>query len=81
MDKEKAKEYYRYLDEKYTEWFTHPKKRPAIETEVYKAAMQWDVGFYASIRNGRATGLFESGFFESDVQETLKRLKEILAEE
>ena len=81
MDKNKAQDYYRYLDEKYTEWYTHPKMRPAIEAEIYKAAMQWDAGFYASIRNGRDTGLFESGFFESDVQETFKQLKEILTEE
>lgn len=81
MNKEKAKEYYRYLDEKYTEWYTHPKQRPAIEAEIYQAAMQWDVDFYASLREGRAKGLFESGFFESDIQETFKRLKEIIAEQ
>ena len=78
MDKEKAREYYKYLDEKYAEWYTHPKMRSAIETEIYKAAMQWDVDFYASLRNCRATGLFESGFFQSDVQEAFERLKEII---
>ena len=62
MDKEKAKEYYRYLDEKYTEWYTHPKQRPAIEAEICKAALQWDVAFYTSLRDGRAKGLFETGF-------------------
>lgn len=78
IDKTKAIQYLEYLEEKYTEWYTHPQQRPTIETEIYEAAMQWDVDFYASLRNGRATGLFESGFFQSDVQEAFERLKEII---
>ena len=80
MDKEKAKEYNSYLDDKYSECCTHPKQCPAIEAEIYKAALQWDVAFYASLRDGRATGLFETGFFESDIQETFKKLKEIIGQ-
>lgn len=78
MDKNKAKEYYNYLDEKYTEWYTHPKQRSAIETEIYKAAMQWDVDIYVYLRDGRATGLFETGFFESDIQKAFELLEEII---
>lgn len=79
MDKNKAQDYYRYLDEKYTEWYTHPKMRPAIEAEIYKAAMQWDAAINAQLRNGRGAGLFESGFFQSDVLESFEYLRGIIS--
>ena len=78
MDKEKAKEYYRYLEEKYTEWYTHPKQRSQIASEIYSTAMRWDDEIYLHLSERNATGLFERGFFESDIQRAFKLLKEII---
>lgn len=36
MDKEKAKEYYDYLDRKYTEWCTRPKQQSKIASEMLR---------------------------------------------
>ena len=78
MDKEKAKEYYNYLDRKYTEWYCNPKQRPNIEADICKAAVQWDVDIYAHLNDSRATGLFEHGFFQSDIQKAFSLLKELI---
>lgn len=78
MDKEKAKEYYRYLEEKYTEWYTHPNQRTHISSEIYSTAMCWDDEIYLHLSEGNATGLFEHGFFESDIQRAIRLLKEII---
>lgn len=79
MDKEKAKEYYDYLDRKYTEWYTSkPKERSKIVSEIYGTAMRWDDEIYLHLNDNRATGLFEHGFFESDIQKAFRLLKEII---
>ena len=78
MDKEKAKEYYNYLERKYAEWYTHPKLRSKIAAEIYSTAMYWDDEIYLYLNDERATGLFEHGFFESDIQKSFSLLKEIM---
>ena len=80
MDKEKAKQYLDYLDEKYTEWYTHPKQQSKIASEIYETAMRWDDEIYLYLNDNRATGLFEHGFFESDIQKAFRLLKEIISE-
>lgn len=79
MDKVKAKEYYDYLDRKYTEWYTSsPKQRSKVQSEIYGTAMHWDDEIYLHLSEGNATGLFEHGFFESDIQRAFRLLKEII---
>ena len=79
MDKEKAKEYYDYLKDKYTEWYTSkPKQRSKVQNEIYATAMHWDDEIYLHLNDNRATGLFEHGFFESDIQKAFRLLKEII---
>ena len=65
--------------DKYTEWYTHPKKkdRDRIENEVRSAANLWDDTIYIWLNDGRASGLFESGFFQSDLMRSIQVLKEV----
>lgn len=80
MDKDKAKEYLRFIDEKYTEWYTHPKERTKIAEEIRSVANNWDDEIYLLLNEGRATGLFEHGFFESDIERAFMMLKDIVDE-
>lgn len=80
MNKELAKEYLDYLDRKYTEWYTHPKQRSAIQSEIYLYANRWDDEIYLHLNDGRASGLFEHGFFESDIEKAFRLLQEIVNE-
>lgn len=80
MDKEKAKEYLSYLNEKYTEWYSYPKQRTKIAAEIYETAMLWDDEIYNYLSPGNATGLFERGFFETDIQRAFEKLKAIVNE-
>ena len=80
MDKEKAKEYLKFLDEKYEVWYTHPKERMRIAEEIMRTASNWDDEIYLLLNEGRATGLFEYGFFESDIKKAFMMLKEIIDE-
>ena len=78
IDKTKAAQYLEYLDDKYTEWYTHPKKkdRDRIENEVRSVANLWDDQIYIWLNYGRASGLFEPGFFQSDIMRSIQMLKE-----
>lgn len=81
IDIEKAKEYLAYLDEKYTEWYTSNKKeRSRIEDEIRTVADMWDDTIYICLNQGRASGLFEPGFFESDLRRSLQILKQAIME-
>ena len=80
-DKEKAVVYLEYLERKYTEWLTHPKKkdRSAIGNEIRTVADLWDDTIYIALNQGRASGLFEHGFFQSDINRSLTMLREIIS--
>lgn len=80
IDKEKAIQYLEYLDRMYTEWYTHPKKkdRSRIENEIRTTANCWDDTIYIWLNNGNASGLFEPGFFESDLRRSIQMLKEYI---
>ena len=80
MDKEKAKEYLDFLHEKYTEWYTQPKKRNEIADEIRLVADHWDDEIYIHLNQGRASGLFKHGFFESDIHRAFELLNEIVNE-
>ena len=79
IDKTKAIQYLEYLEEKYTEWYTLPKKkdRDRIENEVRSMANIWDDTIYIWLNDGRASGLFEAGFFQSDIMRSMQMLKEV----
>ena len=81
IDKTKAAQYLEYLDEKYTEWYTHPKKadRERIENVIRSVANHWDDTIYIWLNDGRASGLFEPEFFESDMLRSMQMLKEVTA--
>ena len=81
IDKNKAVHYLEYLEEKYTEWYTHPKKndRDRIENEVRSMAQFWDDTIYIWLNDGRASGLFESGFFQPDLMRSMRMLKEVIS--
>lgn len=80
IDKEKAIQYLEYLDRMYTGWYTHPKKkdRSRIENEIRTTANCWDDTIYIWLNNGNASGLFEPGFFESDLRRSIQMLKEYI---
>lgn len=80
MDKEKAKKYLKFLEDKYTEWYTHPKQQSKIVSEIYVTAESWDDEIYLYLNDGRARGLFEHGFFESDIHKAIEKLREIVDE-
>lgn len=80
MDKNKAKQYLDYLDDKYTEWYTHPKQRSKIASEVYDATTRWDDEIYNYLSPGNATGLFKQSFFETDIKRAFELLGEIVNE-
>ena len=68
----------KYLEDKYTEWYTHPKQQSKIAGEIYETAMQWDDEIYDYLSPNNAAGLFEHGFFESDIHNTIEKLREIV---
>ena len=53
------------------------KDRDRIENEVRSAANLWDDTIYIWLNDGRASGLFESGFFQSDLMRSIQVLKEV----
>lgn len=81
MDKQKAKEYLDYLDEHYSEWYIHPKLRSKIASEIRKESKLWDDEIYLHLSDGNANGLFEPGFFETDLQKAFRLLREIVEDE
>lgn len=79
IDKHKASQYLEYLERKYTEWYTHPqrKDRARIENEIRSIVHFWDDTIYIWLNEGRAAGLFEPGFFETDIKRSMQMLKEV----
>ena len=79
IDKVKAAQYLEYLEGKYTEWYTHPKKkdRERIENDIRSMVNHWDDTIYIWLNEGRASGLFEPGFFQSDLMRSMQMLREI----
>lgn len=80
IDKIKATKYLEYLNRKYDEWYIHPNKkyRDGIENEVQSMAMCWDDTIYMWLNEGKATGLFEPGFFETDMLRAMRMLREVV---
>jgi hypothetical protein len=73
---------FQYLDKMYDRYLTTTKKckteRNEIESLVRKFANNIDDGIYLELSQGLASGLFEHGFFESDMKRSLQILKQKL---
>ncbi len=82
IDKKKAIQYLEYLNRKYTEWYTHPKKNDQnrIENEIRSTSNCWDDTIYIWLNDGRASGLFKSGFFQSDMMRAMEMLSQVINE-
>lgn len=76
MDVNKCKEIYNYLSKLYSEYlFASTKGKREVEKRVRYYAQNMDDSIYIEINDGNASGLFEPGFFESDMQKALRLLK------
>ena len=73
---------FQYLDNKYGQYLTTPQKRKKerneIESLVREFANNIDDEIYLELSQGLASGLFEHGFFESDMKRSLQILKQKL---
>lgn len=73
---------YHYLDDKYSQYLTMPNKlqkiRYEIEHQVRVFIDDIDDELYLELNQGRASGLFEHGFFDSDMERSLLILKQKL---
>ena len=71
---------YHYLDDKHSQYLTMPiklqKERYEIEHLVREFIENIDDELYLELNQGRASGLFEHGFFDSDMERALRILKQ-----
>ena len=68
---------YNYLEEKWEQYSTRPQERHQIEQIVRLYSHNLDDDLYLRLNEGRASGLFEHGFFEVDLQRALAKLLEL----
>lgn len=80
MDKDYLKSVYRFLDEKYSSYCSINKKsaKSTIEDSVRTFSHGINDELYLELNEGRANGLFEHGFFESDLSRSLRILEELI---
>lgn len=82
MNKEYLKGVYDYLNEQYKEYYFATKKsqKGIVEDRVRSYSHNLKDELYFFLNENRASGLFEHGFFESDLSRSLRKLKDILEE-
>lgn len=79
MDKEKLESIYKYLEQKNQEYYLADKSRKEqIEKIVRNYAQTIDREIYLLLNEGAASGLFRHGFFETDLNNSLRIIREIL---
>lgn len=79
MDENYLKSVYRFLEEKYKEYLLAKKSaKSTIEDSVRTFSHGINDELYLELNEGRATGLFEHGFFESDLSRSLRILDELI---
>lgn len=78
LTKEYLQKVYDYLDEKWTKYCTCPRERNQIEEIVQLYSQNLNDELYLTLNEGRATGLFEHGFFERDMQNSFSKITELL---
>lgn len=80
LTKEYLQKVYDYLDEKWTKYCTCPREKNRIEEIVQLYSQNMNDELYLILNEGRATGLFEHGFFERDMQNSFSKLTELIAQ-
>ncbi|WP_293666409.1 hypothetical protein [uncultured Parabacteroides sp.] len=82
MDKKYVQDVYDYLNEQYKEYYFATKKaqKNMVEDRVRLFSHGLKDELYLTLNEGHASGLFEHGFFESDLLRSLKVLKDTLEE-
>lgn len=80
MDKDYLKSVHRYLEEKHSSYCLTNKKsaKSTIEDSVRTFSHGINDELYLELNEGRATGLFEHVFFESDLSRSLRILEELI---
>lgn len=83
MNKEYLRNVYKYLQEQHAEYVTTTKKssKSKIEDRVRLFSKGFDDDLYLELNEGCATGLFEPGFFESDLSKSLQKLNCLLKQD
>lgn len=82
MEKEYLKGVYNYLEDQYADYNTSnsSKQKSMIETRVRSYSRGFDDELYLILNEGSASGLFEHGFFNSDLSRSLRILKDLIGE-
>lgn len=80
MDKKYLQDVYDYLNEQYKEYYFATKKaqKSMVENRVRLYSHNLKDELYLALNEGSASGLFEHGFFESDLSRSLRILKDTL---
>lgn len=78
-DKEKLESIYKYLEQKNQEYYLADKSRKEqIEKIVRNYARTIDREIYLSLNEGAASGLFRHSSFETDLSNSLRKIRENL---
>lgn len=80
MDREYLQGVYDYLNNQHTEYYLATKKaqKSTVEDRVRSYSHNLKDELYLTLNENRASGLFEHGFFESDLSRSLRILKDTL---
>lgn len=82
MDKEKLKGIYKYLKQISREYYLADKlSKKRIESQVRNYAQTIDREIYLLLNEGAASGLFRHGSFETDLNNSLNIIREILVQQ
>ena len=79
MTKEEIKRHYEYFNEKFDKiYFTTKKKEKERIRDTVRAYVDMNDELYVLLSGGKGSGLFRHGFFNSDMSESKRVLKEAL---
>lgn len=79
MDKEYLQDVYDYLDAQHKKYYSATlKQKNIVENRVRLYSHNLKNELYSFLNEDYASGLFEYGFFESDLSRSLKKLKDEL---
>ena len=80
MDKDYLKSVHRFLEEKYSLYHSTNREsdKSAIENSVRTFSHGINDELYSKLNEGCVTGLFEHGFFDSDLSRSLRILDELI---
>lgn len=78
MEKEQVEGYLQYFSEAYDQWCTQPNNRTKIEERVFMFGNNLPDELYIEINSGNASGLFQYGFFETDLLKAINYLNRLL---